>query len=87
MPALETLLQHAGLAMPYTHFETDMHIELENASQLMVAAQLLPSGFISMEVAVMTINYTARWINPLWLCAPHSQRRQIGALVLQAVNV
>ena len=50
------------------------------------AVQLMPSGYYTFRLQFVDVSFNAKYINPLWICSPESERQQVLDLVAIAVN-
>jgi len=84
--AVVDALSPLGLSMPFVAYADTLLDGLGRACQLQASGSLTSSGYIDIKLSYVDANFTAAYMNPLWVCAPERQRVQVIALVAKAVN-
>jgi hypothetical protein len=79
-------LTQAGMMVPMAGFADEGLHELESGYQVDVAIALQASGYFHVQLSLVDVNFSARYVNPLWVCAPHSRRGSVLNLLRLALN-
>jgi hypothetical protein len=81
LPGVLATVGQVGIRMPYAFYQDEDMQEYRSGHQVLVAAALQPSGYTAVELVIIQLNFTTKYVNPLWVCQPQGNRPAVLDLV------